>query len=251
MAIRAVLFDLGNTLWHIPERPPTDEIRRETMRRIFGLLESWGVEPEGDLRFIGRDIRLTVGAADKRAYESDCVSPDYRAVVGEVAASKGLDIDDEQSEQLWHTWNLPGKFFGRRLFDDTIDTLETLRGRGLQLGCVTNRAFGGPAFHEEVAALGLSGLLDAMSVSCEVGYMKPHEQLYRHALEALDVDPAEALMVGDSLRADVAGAQALGMTAVWRKHHAIKEDIDGVEPDFAIEHLRELPDLPCFRNGAR
>jgi len=251
MAIRAALFDLGNTLWHIPEPPPTEEIRRETMRRIFGLLESWGVEPEGDLRFIGRDIRLTIGAADKRAYESDCVSPDFAAVVGEVAASKGLEMDEGRSEQLWHTWNLPGAFFGRRLFDDAIETLEALRGRGLRIGCVTNRAFGGPAFQAEVEALGLSEYFEAMAVSCDVGYMKPHEQLYRHALDALDIEPEEAVMIGDSLRADVAGAQALGMTAVWRRHHAINEDIDGVEPDFAVEELREIPDLPCFRNGAR
>ncbi len=63
MTKKAILFDLGNTLWHIPERPPVDQIRKETVRRIFGLLGSWGVEPEGELRFLGRDLRLGVGAA--------------------------------------------------------------------------------------------------------------------------------------------------------------------------------------------
>ena len=246
MTIRAVLFDLGNTLWHIPERPPVERIREETVRRIFGLLHSWGIEPKDELRFLGRDIRLTVGEADRKAYESDCVSPDFPFVVGELTAARGLDLTAEQNEQLWRQWNLEGAFFGRRLFDDAIETLEALRSRGYRLGCVTNRPFGGPAFVKEVEEHGLAQLLDAMSVSCDIGYMKPHPKIYEHALEALDVQPQETVMVGDSLRADVAGAQALGMTGVWRTYPGIREQVDGVEPDFVVDELLEIPQLPCF-----
>ena len=65
MAITAVLFDLGDTLWHFPQLPPAQQIRTETMRRVGGLLQSWGVPLEGDLRFLGRDIRYGVEAADR------------------------------------------------------------------------------------------------------------------------------------------------------------------------------------------
>ena len=85
-----------------------------------------------------------------------------------------------------------------------------------------------------------------MSVSCDIGYMKPHPKIYEHALEALDVQPQETVMVGDSLRADVAGAQALGMTGVWRTYPGIREQVDGVEPDFVVDELLEIPQLPCF-----
>ena len=94
-AKKAVLFDLGNTLWHIPERPSVDEIRKETVRRIYGLLGSWGVKPERELRFLGRDIRLAIGAADKAAYESDQLSPDIPALVQKLVGTKGLDISLE------------------------------------------------------------------------------------------------------------------------------------------------------------
>jgi HAD superfamily hydrolase (TIGR01549 family) len=246
MAPKAVLFDLGNTLWHIPEPPPVEAIRNETVRRILDLLRSWDVEPDDGLRFIGRDIRLAITAADREAYESDAVSPDFAGIVRQVGASHGLSLTPAQAERLWHTWNLEGAFFGRRLFDGAIEALDALRGRGLRLACVTNRAFGGPAFMAEVEEHGLAPYFDVMSVSCEVGYMKPHPKLYHHALEALDVEPSDAVMVGDSLKADVAGSQALGMTAVWRRHDGIREDIDGVQPDFVIDELRELPLLPCF-----
>jgi putative hydrolase of the HAD superfamily len=246
MAIQAVLFDLGNTLWHIPEPPPPEQIRHETVSRIMGLLRSWDVEIEDRHRMIGRDIRLTIADVEKRAYETDQVSPDYVAIARQVALDKGLDIGDDRAEELWHTWNLGGDFFGRRLYDDTLQTLETLRTRGYRLGCVTNRAFGGPAFVEEVEQLGLTPYFDSFAVSCEVGYMKPHELLFRHALDELGVAGEETLHVGDSLVADVRGAQALGMTAVWRKPRKRYEEPDGIQPDYVINQLRELLDLPVL-----
>jgi HAD superfamily hydrolase (TIGR01549 family) len=246
MPVRAVLFDLGNTLWHIPEPPPIDQIRRETVGRILTLLRSWGIEAQDEHRFLGRDIRLAITAADKQAYESDCVSPNFAAIVQGVAAKHGLELTSEQAERLWHTWNLPGDFFGRRPFEDAIDTLETLRARGLRLACVTNRVFSGPAFFEEVDALGLTPHFDVLVASCDIGYMKPHQKIFLHALDLLAVAPRDAVMVGDSLRADVAGAQALGMTAVWRKPRKPFEEPDGIQPHFTIEELRELLDLPIF-----
>jgi putative hydrolase of the HAD superfamily len=246
MPIRAVLFDLGNTLWHIPEPPPVEQIRHETVSRILGLLRSWGVETKDQHRLLGRDIRLTITEAERVAYEGDCVSPDYVAIARQVARDKGLDIGDDRAEELWHTWNLGGDFFGRRLYDDTIETLETLRTRGYRLGCVTNRAFGGPAFVEEVEQLGLSDYFESLAVSCEVGYMKPHALLFKHALDELNVAGEETLHVGDSLIADVRGAQALGMTAVWRKPRKRFEEPDGILPDYVINQLRELLDLPVL-----
>lgn len=246
MPIRCVLFDLGDTLWHIPSPPPVDSIRKETVSRISELLRSWGVEPDGDLFFLGRDIRMALERALAKAYGGDLLEPHSPTLTREVAAEKGLDLTPEKSEQLWETWNLGGPFFGRRLFDGAIEALQELRDRGYRLGCVTNRSFSGASFIAEVADFGLADLFDVMSVSCDLGYMKPHPKIFEHAMEALDVQPQEMAMVGDSLRADVAGSQKMGMTAVWRRPLKIREKVDGVEPDFTVSELSEIPDLPCF-----
>lgn len=246
MAIRAVLFDLGNTLWHIPELPPPEQIRGETMRRIFGLLRTWDVEPEGDLRFLGRDIRLAIGAADRAAYESHCLSPDYLEIVHNVAVERGLGMTPERARELWHAWNLEGPFFGRRLYAGAIEMLTTLRGRGYALALVTNRVFSGPGYQQELELFGLPGLFDAMAVSCELGYMKPHPKIFEHALDALGVAPEDAVMVGDSLRADVGGGRALGMTTIWRRLPDVNAELGGDEPHFVVDELSEIPHLPCF-----
>jgi len=100
-----------------------------------------------------------------------------------------------------------------------------------------------------------------LSISCEVGYLKPHPRIFQHALDALGVGPEETVMVGDSLRADVGGAKALGMTAVLKRNSATEaekdpekdmgepeksEPRDPAEPDFVVDDLWELTALPIF-----
>lgn len=246
MPIRAVFFDIGDTLCHFPELPPTEAIRNETVRRILALLESWGIDTTDRHRFIGRDIRLTIEQANTEAYESDYISPHFPTLAGGVASQHGLELTPEQAEQLWETWNLGGAFLGRQVFDDAFEMLEALRDRGLRIASVTNRAMGGQTFLNEMAELGLADYFEHWAISCDLGYMKPHPEIYYDALRAIGVEPHETVMVGDSLKADVAGAQALGMIAVWRRRPNSREEIDGTRPDFVVDELREIPRLACF-----
>lgn len=261
MAITAVFLDLGETLWHFPKMPPREIIRGETVHRISELLRSWGVEPAGELFFLGRDIRLAIEQATEEAYWGDLVSPDYPQVAKQVAAEKGVTISDEQAVQLWHTWNLGGIFLGREIYAGVIETLRWLRERGYRVGSVTNRGLGGEPFRDELQHHGLLDLFEVLSISCEVGYLKPHPRIFQHALDALGVEPEEAVMVGDSLRADIGGAKALGMTAVLKRNNAAgtendpEKDMGGpeegerqdqAEPDFVVDELWELTTLPIL-----
>lgn len=234
MAITAVLFDLGDTLWHFPKLPPAMEIRTETMRRIGGVLGSWGVPMEGELRFLGREIRLGVERADRAAYDSDCVSPDFNTVVRDIAGGMGLELSHEQAAQLWDAWNLEPPMLGRTMFDDAFQTLDWLRDRGYRIGCVTNRVFGGPRFAAQLGDLGLDRYFESVAVSCDLGYMKPHAKCYEFTLDEMGIDPRETAMVGDSLKADVEGSQTLGMTAIWRR-------VRKPDPPHEAEQVGEVP----------
>ena len=82
--------------------------------------------------------------------------------------------------------------------------------------------------------------------------MKPAPGLFRKALNDLGVAAEESVMVGDSLRADVAGAKALGMIAVWKRppnpiaENATMPDGRVAVPDHVIDDLRELLSLPLL-----
>jgi putative hydrolase of the HAD superfamily len=92
-----------------------------------------------------------------------------------------------------------------------VETLRTLKARGLKIALVSN--FDG-RLHRVVAELGLRPSFDAVIVSSEAGWAKPSPRIYAAALAALGVDPGEALMVGDRPNEDIAGATAAGLQAL-------------------------------------
>lgn len=62
---------------------------------------------------------------------------------------------------------------------------------------------------------GLRDRLDALVISDEVGYLKPHPQLFAHATEAAGVPPEAILYIGDSYHSDVLGATRAGWQIAW------------------------------------
>jgi HAD superfamily hydrolase (TIGR01662 family) len=116
------------------------------------------------------------------------------------------------------------------LYDDVIPVLGELRAAGLKIGLVSNSARDVRAFARHHALD-----IDAGISSFHHGKTKPHASIFRAVLDLLEVEPHEALMVGDTVEDDVEGARAIGM-------HAVLLDRLGLRPDFSprIESLREL-----------
>ena len=256
--ITAVLFDLGDTLWHFPSMPPVEVIRSETVGRLSRLLKSWGEEVTDERYYLGRDIRLAVEEETSRAFHGDSIDPDYPELCRRVAARNGLRLTPEQGEELWEAWNLGGQFLGRTLFPGVLETLRWLKERGFRLGSVTNRGYGGPRFQQEMRDLGLAELFEVVTLSCDVGFMKPHPRIFEYTLDAMHLTPQETVMVGDSMHADVEGAEALGMTAIWCRpplDEPVEASTDPPEvegsarPDYTIDSISEIRGLPPFAAG--
>lgn len=257
MPITTVFFDIGDTLWHLPNLPDHIVIRTETMRRVGGLVERWSYDMvQGERRMLGRDIRLTIEEETHRAFHGDCVEPDYVGICQRIAAQHDINVTTEQAADLWNTWNLGGLFLGRELFPDVQPTLRELLRRGYRLGSITNRGYGGPLFWEEIDHFGLRELFECIAVSCDIGFMKPHPRIFHYACEKLGVEPEECLMVGDNLRADVEGPKTIGMQAAWRPKTR-REPVEATEdqpestgpiaPDYTIRQISDLLELPILR----
>ena len=116
------------------------------------------------------------------------------------------------------------------LYDDVLDTIAALRAAGLRIGLVSNSA---RDVREFARHHGLD--VDAGISSFHHGHTKPHASIFRAVLDLLGVEPAEALMVGDTIADDIEGALAVGMRAILL-------DRDGRWPEFEprIESLRDL-----------
>jgi HAD superfamily hydrolase (TIGR01662 family) len=254
MGIKAVLFDLGDTLWHFPNMPPREVYLAHAATRVEAALRGWGLCDGVDCTRLAREIQEADWTQTTEAYLSHYRSPHHPTLVREAAAAHGIALTEQQSLDLWYAHNPGGLFLGREVFPDSIPTLRWLKERGYRLGTVTNRSLGGQPFMEELAHHGMLDLFETFAVSCDDGWLKPAPQLFQKALDELGVRPHEAVMVGDSLRADVMGAKALGMTAIWKRPpRPVEEDArlpDGslAVPDFTIDHPGELQLLQLFRD---
>jgi putative hydrolase of the HAD superfamily len=125
------------------------------------------------------------------------------------------------------------------VFDDTYATLDAIRGAGFKLGLLTN----GPAAMQraKVDKFGFERYFDVIVIEGEFGNGKPDARVFQHALSETGADAADAWHVGDNLYADIGGAQAAGLHAVWihRDRLELGERAAAI-PDRVIAHLREL-----------
>ncbi|GFP19985.1 putative hydrolase of the HAD superfamily [Candidatus Hakubella thermalkaliphila] len=94
--------------------------------------------------------------------------------------------------------------------------------------------------------LALDQYFDVIVTSVDVGYEKPHEEIFRVALQELGFRPSEVVMVGDRIEKDVVGANRMGIVSILCKwNDRYPEQIKGEmeKPTYSIHSLKELPQI--------
>jgi putative hydrolase of the HAD superfamily len=103
-----------------------------------------------------------------------------------------------------------------RKYDDSDQTLRSLREAGYKLAIVSNTPWGSPRelWQEELERRGLAEAVHFCVFCVDVGWRKPAPAIFNCVCEKLEVQPRECLFVGDEPRWDYDGADAVGMKAV-------------------------------------
>ncbi len=239
--IRAVIFDLGHTLWDLA---PREETRRAAFERIQQRLsEAMGdnvPSPETLDAALGLQLQAWL-EAEQRA--TDLTQPPTEPFVDRAFRSVGLEVTDDLLRQV--TVHVFSPDIDPPIVDpETPQVLATLRGRGLKLGCITNTLLSEDGIQQALRSAALDSFFRSVVVSSAMGYRKPHPSLFLRALDELNAAPKEALFVGDRLLDDIGGANGVGMRTVLT-HQYRQEPVDGAPatPDAVIRRLSELPDL--------
>jgi putative hydrolase of the HAD superfamily len=131
----------------------------------------------------------------------------YTASIIEHMGGRGAGVVTA-AERIYEQWAANHHF---EMYDDVAPVLTALAGRGLRLGVISNTHRSLEAFAEH---FNLATLITTSVSSAQHGFMKPHRSIFERALAAAGVAPHEAMMVGDSLKADIEGAVAIGMRGV-------------------------------------
>lgn len=195
--LRAVLFDVDFTLVR-----PGPELGGEGFRRA-GERHGLALDPS-----LYEEARLAAIADLQRHPELEHDEEVWFAFTEDIV--RGMGGGSERARacavELVRQWEQHENFF---LYEDTLPAFEALRAHGLLLGLVSNGQ------RDLVAFAAHHGLHVDVAVGSKAhGRQKPHPSIFEAALAAIGVAPQEAAMIGDSEEDDIAGARALGMTAI-------------------------------------
>ena len=223
---RTVLFDLDHTLWDY------DTNSRETLQEMFGDFGLTQTLKTGFESFhltfeeINTDLwtRYDQGLIPREIIRKDR----FRNIIGRF----GVD-DPELSEKLSDAYvERSPKRSG--LIDGAMDILHYLQPR-YDLFIVTN------GFEEvqltKVHSSGIGGFFREIIISDRVGHKKPSPLIFDHVLAKYGYDRGDAVMIGDNLLTDIAGARNAGIDTVFFNP---KEAPHGSAVTHEIRHLRQL-----------
>lgn len=218
--IKAILFDLDDTLWHLAP----------TLVRAEAILYDWlNVHIPGvTQRFSNeelRELRMELLPTDPQ-FQYNVWALRHAALTRAChLTSENKDLVDQAMAVFSVARNAVNPF------EDVVPTLASLSQRFV-LGSVSNG-------FADLGEIGLAPYFQTSIAAHQFGSAKPGAEIFHAACAALEVAPHEAIYVGDDPKLDIQGAQNAGLRAVWmnRFEHALPEHI---VPTASVTNLYEL-----------
>ncbi|MGY4690020.1 HAD family hydrolase [Salibacterium sp. K-3] len=236
-ALRAVCTEAGEVTGIDPDA--FEETVRQTAAELYAALESHpftkqiGINPFEGLWGTFPD------KIDKGFRKMNEEMPDYQRKTW-VEALRRHGVENEPlgirlaARFPYHRMHLPF------VYPDTFETLAALK-KDYNLFLLTN---GAPSLQNTKLDMTpqLVPYFEYILVSGAFGFGKPDPAIFRHALKLLDTNPEDAVMIGDNLLTDIAGANQAGIRSIWINREQ-KKPVQGIGFDQEIAALSELPGI--------
>jgi putative hydrolase of the HAD superfamily len=222
--IRAVLFDLDNTLFdhQASSRAAVHAFLGHLgLNRSEELTRAWfDIENRVFDRFLAKQLSLQEHRRERLRQ--------FLPLTTMSTPRRSCQLDEmfalflEYYEDAWTA------------FPDAAVALRTLHAAGVPVAVVTNGILDQQS--AKIRKIGLGPFVKQVFSSDETGYAKPAPEAFLKPCMRMQVSPAHALYVGDNYRVDVEGAQNAGL-------HAVFLDREGPRHPGAIQSLIDLPPL--------
>jgi 2-haloalkanoic acid dehalogenase type II len=222
--IRAICFDLDNTLWDVW---PVIRRAEQVMYDFLALRYPKAVATTSIEAM--RDSRARV------ALDYPHMAHDFsflrKQALREQASAHGYSQD--MVEEAFDV------FLGARnqveLYAEVMPALELLYRR--------YRLFTASNGNADLGRIGIRHFFERTIAAREVGALKPEAVVFHKVIEGTDLTPAEVLFVGDDPELDVEGARLVGMRPVWVNREGVEWPPGLAPPAYSIKSLNELVEL--------
>jgi HAD superfamily hydrolase (TIGR01549 family) len=241
MTIKAVIFDLGNTLLYFDGDWP--EVFSRADQGMFQSLTRAGFQLEKEAFTSAFRQRLAAyhhqREIDFKEHSTHWILTDTLSAFGHTEVDEAILKDAlaamyAASQEFW----LPE--------EDLLPMMEALKTRGIRVGLLSNA--GDDRDVQKLVDKGrIRPYLEYVLTSAAGGIRKPDNRIFELAIGMFGLSPDEVAMVGDTLGADILGANQMGIYSIWITRRADtpanREARKTITPDAEIETLAELPDL--------
>ncbi|MCB9134568.1 MAG: HAD family hydrolase [Anaerolineales bacterium] len=239
-ALNAILFDLGNTLLYFDGDWGT--VLAEARYAAFAAFQAAGVQvPAEPFLHIFRETLENHYA--RRA--DDLLERTTLDLLTETVASLGysslpthlLETAHRAFYAVTQTHWLPEL--------DAVTTLRVLHQQGYRMGVLSNAADDWDV-QTLVNKAQVRPYLDFVMTSAAFGQRKPAPAIFRAALSHWNLPPARVAMVGDTLDADILGANRMGLLSIWITRRVASPPptpSNELTPALTISNLSELPQI--------
>jgi len=245
--LKAAIFDLGGTLIHLDAT--WERIREARMKAIDEALKAHGVTL--DLNHLKREYLR------QHEEESEYATRTLEEIEIQQSFNNLFDRLGVEARQRPPNEELVKRFFAAEmeswmLFHGVVEMLQKVRALRLKMGLLSN-ARNDWAVREIMNQLELTKFFDGILTSAAIGIRKPRPEPFRQILELLGVQATEAVMIGNSMEADVAGAQPLGIRTIRVKFDDNVDEMPmnldvSVEPDITVSSMSEI--VPAIKRIA-
>ena len=224
-----IFFDLDHTLWDFNTNS------RETLLELYAEyeLKNRGLH---SFEFFHR-IYLTVNAQYWAKYHQGIISKEQLRT-GRFAESLRISglRDTELATKMGAAY-LQRSPYKTKLFADTKQVLEYLSEK-YALYIITN-GFAGVQ-HIKITESGLRPYFKDIFISEQIGYQKPHKQIFLYALHVAGTIAEKALMVGDNIKTDILGAAEVGIDQTFFNPNGIRASHKATYEIHTLAELKEF-----------
>ncbi len=202
-AIKAVLFDLDDTLF---DHQYSSRSGLAALMQRYDSLNQASLE---ELERLHMELlnELHIEVLRGKASKDDMRAERFRRIFLHYGEQVSPAIIQEAVMRYRQAYKN-----ARRAIFGVVPLLQALHSR-VHIAVVTNNAL--IEQQEKLQVCGLTSLVDTLVASGEVGSIKPEAAIFEITLQRIGCCAHEAIMIGDSWKADVMGAQGAGIEAIW------------------------------------
>ncbi|MEM2263518.1 MAG: HAD family hydrolase [Candidatus Bathyarchaeia archaeon] len=242
MRVKAVLFDLFDTLLLIEGG---NAFYTPCLQKLHKFLaENGGVDASFEkFRKVYFEVRDALYTEANKNFEE----PHFNIRIWKTLQKLGYDYNLSDAIIVKATECFAEEFMNYvSLDEDAVGVLRWLYGK-YKLGIVSNFAIP-ECVWKLLEKYNLRRFFDVVVISAEVNKRKPSPEIFKKALESLNVASSEAVFVGDTPSMDIEGAKNVGMKAILVSRRTSATDTSkpastNIKPDAVVKSLKELPEI--------